>query len=169
AVSASADRTVRLWDVPTGRCLRVLEGHQAAVTAVALSPDGRLALSGGEDRTLKLWRLATGRCLGTLAGHEGTVNALCLLGDGRQALSASADKTLALWRLPVDHTAPYVLSRVLPSETALTAWADYERALADARRFASAGDAAGAARLVRAARAPPGFRRPPAAIAAVGV
>jgi WD40 repeat protein/serine/threonine protein kinase len=168
ALSGSADRTLRLWDTATGHCLCTLVGHAGAVTAVALSPDGRLALSGGDDRTLKLWRLATGRCLATLTGHEGGVNAVCLLAGERQALSASADRTLALWRLPRDHVAPYVLSRVLPSETAVAVWADYERALARARQAAASGDTAEAARWVRAARARPGFGRRPEAMSQWG-
>jgi WD40 repeat protein len=168
ALSASADRTLRVWEVATGRCVRVLEGHQGAVTAVAVSPDGRLAVSGSEDRTVKVWRLNTGRCLGTLAGHQGTVNSVGLTERGRRAVSGSADRTLALWHLPGDHTAPYVLSRVLPSETALAVWAEYERALARAQEAVSSGDAAEAARLVRQARSLPGFGRRPEAMSQWG-
>jgi WD40 repeat protein len=164
ALSGSADRTVRLWDVATGQCLRTCEGHQGGVTSVGLSADGSVALSGSEDRTLKLWRLPAGRCLETLAEHAGTVNSVWLSGSGRHALSASADTTLALWRLPVDQTAPWALSRVRPSETALAAWTDFERALARAREAAAAGDAVTAARHVRAARAQPGFARRPEAM-----
>jgi WD40 repeat protein len=164
ALSGSADRTVRLWAVATGECLLVFDGHLGAVTSVALSRDGRLALSGSEDRTVKFWRLRPGRCLATLEGHGGTVNAVCFLGGARQALSASADRTLALWRLPRDRIAPFVLSRVLPSETALAAWTDYERTLARSRQAASSGAIAEAAQLIRAARSRAGFGRRPEAM-----
>src|SRR5215213_9942400 len=40
ALSSSYDGTARLWDVETGRCLRVLEGHSDDINSVALSPDG---------------------------------------------------------------------------------------------------------------------------------
>src|SRR5262249_54884156 len=109
------------------------------------------------------WRLRPGRCLATLEGHGGTVNSVLLLG-GRQALSASADRTLALWRVSRDRIAPYVLSRVLPSETALAAWAEYERTLARSRQAAASGDIAEAAHLIRVARSQAGFGRRPEAM-----
>jgi WD40 repeat protein len=161
ALSGSGDRTVKLWEVATGRCLRTLEGHAGAVQTVALTADGRHALSGGADRTVKYWSLITGHCLATLAGHDSTVHAVALRPGGRHALSGSGDRTLALWALPQEVSAPYVVSRVLPSETALAARADYEQALARAWRAVCDGDAAGAAWHVRAARSQPGYRRRP--------
>jgi WD40 repeat protein len=162
-LSGSADRTLKLWDAATGRCLRTFESHQGGVTSVCFSGGGGV-LSGSEDRTVKLWQRTTGRCLATLEGHAGTVHSLCLVGGGRQLLSASADSTLALWTIPADHSAPYVLSRVLPSDTALSAWTDYERALARARQAQAAGDAVRAARDVREARSQPGHGRRPEAM-----
>jgi WD40 repeat protein len=55
--SASYDKTVRIWEVETGRCLRTLTGHSSDVDSVWLSPDGRLALSGGYETTLRLWEI----------------------------------------------------------------------------------------------------------------
>ena len=47
ALSGGNDKTVRLWDVETGRCLRVLEGHtDTSILSVAWSADQRRALSG---------------------------------------------------------------------------------------------------------------------------
>jgi WD40 repeat protein len=171
ALSGSGDRAVRLWDTSTGRCLRVFEGHQGSVTAVCFSAGGCYVLSGSEDRTIKIWQRNTGRCLGDLEGHEGTVHSLCLLahsagdGAGRQLLSASADGTLALWTLPGDQHAPFVLSRVLPSDTALSAWTGYERSLKRARQALAAGEYVHAAQYLRDARSQLGHDRRPEAMA----
>jgi WD40 repeat protein/serine/threonine protein kinase len=164
ALSGSADRSVRLWDTAAGQCLRAWEGHAGAVHCVYLTPDGRTLFSGGGDGTVKVWRSRGERCLATLEGHGGAVNSLCLRAGGRHLVSGSGDRTLALWTLPRDLRAAFVLSRVLPSDTALTAWADYEQALARAAEAAAADDAVGAAQLLRAARARPGYARRPEAL-----
>jgi WD40 repeat protein len=63
ALSGSDDRTVRWWDLETGACRHVLQGHTGGVNAVALSGDGRHALSGSGDRTLRWWDLYNGSCI----------------------------------------------------------------------------------------------------------
>ncbi|WP_437553965.1 TIR domain-containing protein [Sorangium sp. So ce367] len=96
-VSASGDKTLKVWDLATGQLLSTLEGHSAQVTACALSPDGQRIVSASYDRTLKVWDLATGELLFTLEGHSGWVNACALSPDGQRIVSASADSTLKVW------------------------------------------------------------------------
>jgi hypothetical protein len=66
-VSASQDRTLRLWDAETGQAVHTLEGHTGKVHACAYSPDGARVVSASGDRTLKLWDAETGECIATLA------------------------------------------------------------------------------------------------------
>ncbi|MEK6284529.1 MAG: WD40 repeat domain-containing protein, partial [Acidobacteriota bacterium] len=80
-VSASVDRTLKLWDVQTGTELASLSGHTEEVVACAFSPDGSRIVSGSEDGTLKLWDAQTGAELATLAGH-GRVTACAFSPDG---------------------------------------------------------------------------------------
>ena len=56
-MSASEDKTLKVWDVATGECVATLKGHSDRVNGVAISPDGRRVVSGSNDRTLKLWGL----------------------------------------------------------------------------------------------------------------
>jgi hypothetical protein len=99
AVSASEDKTLKVWDLETGRELRTLKGHSDQVSGVAVSPDGRRAVSASSDKTLKVWDLETGRELHTLEGHFDHVNGVAVSPDGRRAVSASSDKTLKVWDL----------------------------------------------------------------------
>jgi WD40 repeat protein len=82
---------------------RTLIGHTNWVSAVALTADGRQAVSGGEDRTLRVWDLTRGQCLATLEGHRGPVRAVALAPDGRRAVSGSGDRMLRVWDLASGH------------------------------------------------------------------
>jgi WD40 repeat protein len=99
AVSASLDRTLRVWDLETGRCLRTLEGHTHYVDCVSVTPDGLRAVSASWDRTLRVWDLKTGRCLRTLEGHTHYVVCVSVTPDGLRAVSAGLDETLRVWDL----------------------------------------------------------------------
>lgn len=83
---------------PGTQLLRTLEGH-TLVKGVAMTPDGRRAVSASSDSTLKVWDLENGRALYTLEGHCHSVNGVAMTADGRQAVSASWDNTLRVWDL----------------------------------------------------------------------
>ena len=95
-VSASDDKTLEVWDLETGP---TLYGHGDAVTACAVTPDGRRLVSASGDKTLKVWDLATRHEVATLHGHTGRVTACAVTPDGLRVVSASEDKTLKVWDL----------------------------------------------------------------------
>ena len=86
-------------DPPGGPLLRTLKGHTNWVNAVAVTPDGKRALSASDDNTLKIWDLHSGTELRTLKGHTECVTAVAVTPDGKLALSASWDNTLKIWDL----------------------------------------------------------------------
>ena len=71
-VSASDDRTLKIWSASTGALQQTLEGHGAPVTGCAISADGGTVVSASDDRTLKIWSASTGALQQTLEGHEVT-------------------------------------------------------------------------------------------------
>src|SRR5205807_332248 len=68
------DDEMMTWDLPSGRLLRTFTTKGMIVgegaSHVAVSPDGRTALTGSRDENVKLWELATGRLLRTYGGHQ---------------------------------------------------------------------------------------------------
>jgi hypothetical protein len=48
---------MRVWELASGRCVQTLEGHSEGVRSVALSLDGRYAVSGSRDKTMRVWEL----------------------------------------------------------------------------------------------------------------
>ncbi len=95
-ISASSDRTLKLWAVADGRELRTFKGDKP-FSAVAFSPVGSTFVSGGLDNALKFWDAASGQELRALAAHDKSINAVAYSPDGRTVVSASDDKTLKLW------------------------------------------------------------------------
>ncbi len=95
--TSALDHTVRLWDLETGQCLRILEGHTEAIWSIAWSVDQRFLLSASDDHTARLWDVETGRCLRVLKGHTDNVVRISWSIDERQALTGADDHTVRLW------------------------------------------------------------------------
>ena len=73
-----------------------LKGHGGPVRAIAISPDGKSALSGSFDTAAIRWSLATESAQQVLRFHSDAVNAVAFLRDGRMA-TAGADARIAVW------------------------------------------------------------------------
>ncbi len=95
--SGSADNTIRLWDVDSGRELRALVGHKNWIKSLALSRSGDVLASGSNDHTAKLWNVSSGRELFTLSGHGNSVEVLAFSPDDRWLVSGSNDTTIKIW------------------------------------------------------------------------
>ncbi|MBM4041706.1 MAG: DUF1080 domain-containing protein, partial [Planctomycetes bacterium] len=95
--SGAGDRTVKLWDVATGQCLKTFRGHLERVESVAFSPDGQRLFSSSFDKTVRIWDVDKGECIRTLVGHTDTVSGMALSPDGKRVASGSADERIRIW------------------------------------------------------------------------
>ncbi|MEM9543606.1 MAG: protein kinase [Cyanobacteria bacterium P01_E01_bin.42] len=101
-LAATQDGNLQLLSLATGRILRTIKTDRPLIHAIAISADGRYALSGGED--LQLWNVETGRCLRTFEKSE-TATAVAIASDGRYALSGGTAGT-KLWQVNCYSPAP---------------------------------------------------------------
>jgi WD40 repeat protein/serine/threonine protein kinase len=96
-VSASADKTIKLWDAETGQILHTLEGHTEAVFGVAYCSNGKRVASASSDKTVKLWDPLSGTEIRTLRGHTAVVLGVAFSPDGKRLASGSQDNTVKVW------------------------------------------------------------------------
>jgi WD40 repeat protein/tRNA A-37 threonylcarbamoyl transferase component Bud32 len=115
-ISGGFDKTIKLWNLNTGKLLQTLTGHADAVRAIATSPDGKIMASGSGDKTIKIWNLQTGELLRTLpadpstnTGHSGPVWSVAISPDSKTLASGSYDGTIKIWNLATGN-----LIRTLP-------------------------------------------------------
>jgi WD40 repeat protein len=69
-ISGSSDKTLKLWNLITGKCVRTFQGHINSVTSVDISNDDKFVISAesGDYDSLKLWNLSTGKCVRNFTG-----------------------------------------------------------------------------------------------------
>jgi eukaryotic-like serine/threonine-protein kinase len=96
-VTASNDKTARIWDARAGLQLTVLTGHGGSVYCAAYSPDGSRIFTASADKTARIWDARTGAQLAVLSGHRDEVSCAAYSPDGSRIVTASDDKTARIW------------------------------------------------------------------------
>ena len=110
------DGTVRVWEVESGRLVRVLTGHTGAVEDASWSADGSTILSGSHDGTVRIWDATTGETLLVLEGHDSFPFAE-LSPDGVHVATATPG-AVRIWTLDLDELTAIARTRVPRSLTA---------------------------------------------------
>jgi WD40 repeat protein len=98
AVSASEDKTLKVWDLKTGWALLTLEGHFGHIYGVGVSRDGRRAVFASDGGTVEVWDLDMGRVLRTLEGHDEAIYRVSMSADGLHAV-AWVGELLRVWEV----------------------------------------------------------------------
>jgi WD40 repeat protein len=99
-LSAGLDHTLRLWDMETGSCLSVFEGHSGPLMNTTWSDDQSFAVSSGwwwGGHSVRLWDVETAHCLRVFECEMETVFSVALSADKKLILSGGEAKTLRLW------------------------------------------------------------------------
>jgi len=69
-LSVGSDGSMRWWDVPSGECVAIRQGHQGAIQSLSVNSDGRRLASCGDDRAIHIWNIESGEYLQTLRGDR---------------------------------------------------------------------------------------------------
>jgi len=97
-VTGSFDNTLRLWDLETGIVLKKMEGHNAPVSALAVSRDGQIIVSGDENEEFIAWHGETGGSLTEpIKAHSDDIYSVDFSPDGTVLATGSRDETIKLW------------------------------------------------------------------------
>jgi dipeptidyl aminopeptidase/acylaminoacyl peptidase len=96
-VTASADKTARLWDATSGKPIGEPMKHESSVWSAQFSPDGRRVVTASWDMTARVWDATSGKPIGGSMKHNMPVNSAQVSPNGQRVVTASADKTARVW------------------------------------------------------------------------
>lgn len=94
--TASDDKTVRLWDVDTGK-LKVIYNHPWGVELTRFSPDNKKIVTVGNNGGIFIWEIASGKQVLKLTGHTGIIEEAQFSPDSTKIITAGQDRTVRVW------------------------------------------------------------------------
>lgn len=91
------DRTIRLWDVHTGKHKQQLDGHSKGVRSLAYSPEYRFLVSAGFDFDALVWNPYVDQLILRLHGHNNSLCGVEIIPDTPQIITADVDGVFKVW------------------------------------------------------------------------
>ena len=98
-LTASQDKTAKIWNASRGECSRTLSGHSGPVCSAVFSADGSAVLTASYHATAKIWNASTGECSRTLSGHSDWVFS-AVFSDGCASFPRAYCPGVAKQRIP---------------------------------------------------------------------
>ncbi|MEM7017157.1 MAG: serine/threonine-protein kinase, partial [Pseudomonadota bacterium] len=98
-ISGGHDKTIKLWDIAQGNCIRELQGHSWPPTALALTRDGRCCASVANDHVLRVWELSTGKLLRSFSGLARPMHCLQFDINGQLLFGGDDQGAIKVWHI----------------------------------------------------------------------
>lgn len=126
-VTASQDKTARVWDVAAGKAVLLLRGHFGPVSSVSFSNNGKFIVTTSHDKKALVWTWTPPDAVGQLAhpsrdpvlldGHTGSVLAAAFDRDSRFVVTGSADNSARIWNAHTGHLLAELLGSIADVRT----------------------------------------------------
>ncbi|MEG4344543.1 hypothetical protein QUB70_14795 [Microcoleus sp. A003_D6] len=98
-VSGDRDKTIKVWELQTGKLKKTLRSDSGAINALAIAPDGKTVVTGSGDRLVRIWDITSDRPPHIFRGHSGNVTHVDISSDGKTIISLDdgIDREIKVW------------------------------------------------------------------------
>ena len=97
-ISGSFDKSIKIWDINTGICLKTLRGHEDYITCLEKISSTKI-VSGSIGNLIKVWDLPTGTCTKTLLCNYNSTSTILKLNMNKIATGSFANSSIKIWDL----------------------------------------------------------------------
>ena len=112
-VSGGQDKTIKVWELQTGKLKKTLRSDSGAINDLAIAPDGKTVVTAGGDRLVRIWDINSDRPPQILKGHSGSVLHVHISSDGKTVISVAdgIEREIKVWDITTGKqkaTLPYI-------------------------------------------------------------